>query len=299
MQKPVASTTPWHVLGAGSIGCLFAERLMAAGCAVTLLLRNPDRREQLLTNHGIRVQRDTESSDHLPQVEMVYDQGSAINKLLVATKAHQAVSAVKQVAERFTPDSTIVLLHNGMGVNEELSNFLPHLCIANAVTTEGSYTTSPFNVCHSGQGTTWVGRFDGGPKLTLVGDLEAAGFDVYWDDDIESRLLQKLATNCAINPLTARHRCLNGELLDSGSREQELDALCKEISSAFQAMGHSELATKLGDRVRQVINSTATNRSSMLQDVDRGAPTEIDITCPLNDRELKYIRQLADPTKGC
>ena len=32
--------THWHVLGAGSIGCLFAADLSDAGCPVTLLTRN-------------------------------------------------------------------------------------------------------------------------------------------------------------------------------------------------------------------------------------------------------------------
>jgi 2-dehydropantoate 2-reductase len=89
-------------------------------------------------------------------------------------------------------------------------------------------------------------------------------------------LWQKLAVNCVINPLTALHRCPNGELNNDPERSSQVAALCREVREIACAAGMAAAVADLHQIVTQVISSTATNRSSMLQDVLAGRPTEID-----------------------
>ena len=97
-----------------------------------------------------------------------------------------------------------------------------------------------------------------------------------WDADIDQALWLKLAINCAINPLTAVHGCLNGELAQRPELAMEVRRLCEEIAAISRAAGYTSAAANLEQAVTDVIAGTANNRSSMLQDVQDGHRTEID-----------------------
>ena len=57
------STTPvtWHILGAGSMGMLWATRLTRAGLPVKLILRNAERRQAYKAAQGLTLIEDEDS----------------------------------------------------------------------------------------------------------------------------------------------------------------------------------------------------------------------------------------------
>ncbi|WP_238603201.1 2-dehydropantoate 2-reductase, partial [Pseudomonas aeruginosa] len=112
----------------------------------------------------------------------------------------------------------------------------------------------------------------GGAAPAWLGQLSQAGIAHSWSADILERLWRKLALNCAINPLTVLHDCRNGGLRE---HSQEVAALCDELGQLLHAGGYVEAAGSLLQEVRGVIDATASNYSSMHQDVARGRRTEI------------------------
>ena len=97
----------------------------------------------------------------------------------------------------------------------------------------------------------------------------------YGTPHIDKSLWLKLAINCAINPLSALQRCQNGELA-SPQLAPRVTALCEEIMRVSAAAGFAGVTAELPGQVMAVIRATADNRSSMLQDVLAGRPTEIE-----------------------
>jgi 2-dehydropantoate 2-reductase len=90
-------------------------------------------------------------------------------------------------------------------------------------------------------------------------------------------LWKKLAVNAVINPLTAILRVPNGELL----HRPPLDPLIAEIvEEVWRVAARHKIPLptppELAEEVRRVCRGTASNRSSMLRDVEEGRPTEID-----------------------
>jgi 2-dehydropantoate 2-reductase len=109
--------------------------------------------------------------------------------------------------------------------------------------------------------------------------LESAKFNVEIVQDAQSLIWGKLVINAAINPLTAILRVPNGKLLELASARDLMKALAREAAQVAEA---EDVQLPFSDPVtaaEAVARRTAANHSSMLQDVLRGAPTEIDAIC--------------------
>jgi 2-dehydropantoate 2-reductase len=85
-----------------------------------------------------------------------------IESLIIAIKAYTIVDTVKALVHRLTPHSTIVLLHNGMGVYEQLVEEVfrnpeqrPHFIVA--VNDHGAWNKDYFHTVHAGEGSITFG----------------------------------------------------------------------------------------------------------------------------------------------
>lgn len=291
----------WYVLGTGAIGSLFASALAQGGSRVSLLTRpgankpeNPVRLRIGGLSTGISKSLFTSSPES----------DDAIQHLLVTTKAYDVETGIAAIAHRLTDNCQIVLLVNGMGLAEKLSARYPGISLFLATTTEGAYREPGGTVIHAGRGHTRLGGVDDADAPSWFADWRNLTLTCEWERHITSAMWQKLAINCAINPMTATENCRNGELLANSMLSARLQALCDEIASILQAAGHEEIAANLWQRVSEVVRGTADNRSSMLQDVASGKPTEIEhitgyllaiaeelnIPAPLNRQLLEQVR---------
>jgi 2-dehydropantoate 2-reductase len=264
-------STPWHILGAGSLGTLWATRLARAGLPVRLILRDIDRLHDYATAGGLTlVEQGVASSYAIPGETP--DSPGPIRRLLVACKAYDAESAVAGVAHRLAPDAELILLQNGLGSQEAVAAQVPQARCISASSTEGAFRDGDWRVVFAGHGYTWLG--DAGHPVApfWLDDLEAAKIPHEWSADILTRLWRKLALNCAINPLTVLHDCRNGGLQE---HHCEVATLCAELTELLERCGQPAAADNLQQEVERVIQATAANFSSMYQDVASKRRTEI------------------------
>ncbi len=262
----------WHVLGAGSLGMLWAARLARAGLPVRLVLRNATRLAAYeaagsavtLVEQGIEYR--------VPINAQALDDQRPIQRLLLACKAYDAQAAVATLAPRLAADAELILLQNGLGSQDAVAVQVPQArCIA-ASSTEGAFRQQDWRVVFAGHGHTWLGDAADPSPPAWLGELQRAGIPHQWTPDIVSRLWRKLALNCAINPLTVLHDCRNGGLQ---SHPCEVATLCAELVGLLERCGQSAAAADLHSEVLRVIQATAANYSSMHQDVAQGRRTEI------------------------
>ena len=75
--------------------------------------------------------------------------------------------------------------------------------------------------------------------------------------------------------MTALHDVLNGRLRESPWREEALELL-EEARRVAAAEGVAIDRGEAEAALWRVVDATSSNRSSMLQDLDRGRPTEIE-----------------------
>lgn len=288
-------STPWHVLGAGSLGTLWATRLARAGLPVRLILRDIDRLHDYATTGGLTLVEQGVASRYAIPAETP-DSPEPIRRLLVACKAYDAQSAVAGVAHRLAPDAELILLQNGLGSQEAVAALVPQARCISASSTEGAFRDGDWRVVFAGHGYTWLGDVSHPVAPLWLDDLEAAKIPHEWTADILTRLWRKLALNCAINPLTVLHDCRNGGLQQ---HHCEVATLCAELTELLERCGQPAAADNLQLEVERVILATAANFSSMYQDVANNRRTEISYllghACKVAQRHqlnLPHLQQL-------
>ncbi|WP_277372808.1 putative 2-dehydropantoate 2-reductase [Pseudomonas sp. AA-38] len=261
----------WHVLGAGSLGTLWATRLARVGLPVRLILRDRQRLTAFVQAGGLTLVEQGQVQRHAIGAELA-DAETPIQRLLLACKAYDAEAAILEVLPRLQPDAEILLLQNGLGSQDAVARHLPTQRCLFLSSTEGAFRQADFQVVFAGAGHTWLGDPQDASPPACLADLQAADIPHQWSPDILGRLWRKLALNCAINPLTVLHDCRNGGLHEHAD---EVAGLCQELSELLQQCGQAAAAEQLHEEVLRVIDATAANYSSMHQDVTQGRRTEI------------------------
>jgi 2-dehydropantoate 2-reductase len=222
---------------------------------------------------------DADGNEHSFDVKVIRDPGECrdVKLALVLVKAWQTDRAAEQIREVLATDALVVTLQNGLGNREELAQRLGWQRVALGITTTGATLLGPGLVRPGGEGVISIERH---PALDQLEEaLKAAGFDVHIVEDAQSLIWGKLVVNAAINPVTALLRIPNGELLERPPARQLMTALARETAQVATA---ESIPLPFPDPVaaaEEVARRTASNHSSMLQDVLRGARTEIDAIC--------------------
>lgn len=253
------------VLGCGALGQLWLAALHQQGHDVQGWLRIPQPfcpvNVTMLNGQHCNLNLTANDPDHLAQSEL----------LLVTLKAWQVSDAVTALLPQLSPHCTLLLLHNGMGTTEELPPHKQPLIIG--ITTHAARRDAT-TVVHVASGTTHIGSISDSDQQSHFAEvLHQALPDVAWHNNIAATCWLKLAANCVINPLTAIHRCTNGELL---AYPEKISTLCQEVADVMVREGFHTSHDTLQHYVEQVIQNTAANTSSMLQDIMAQRHTEID-----------------------
>ena len=273
-----ANNLTWHVLGAGSIGCLFAAYLQQANHNMTLIVRDKTGAARLQDQSGIILEREQQKVTVPIAGTAAAAIAQPITHLLICTKAQQTQTAINSIKTKLADKPVLVLLQNGMGVRELLLQAIPNATVLHAITTEGAWQRERFHVVHAGHGETVVGAIahDEQHCADAVASASRCELPIASVTDIERRLWLKLAINSVINPLTALYQCRNGELLQLPDIDNTIAQLCSEFAQVAAANQQSFAVDFLIENVRSVMRDTADNRSSMLQDILARRRTEID-----------------------
>ncbi|PIJ52239.1 2-dehydropantoate 2-reductase [Erwinia sp. OLTSP20] len=192
--------------------------------------------------------------------------------LIVTLKAWQVASALRNLAPQLNASCPVLLLHNGLGTLDELKGLRQP--ILQGVTTHAAMRDGNV-IIHIANGITHIGptSVEAARLSRLAEPLHHALPDVAWHNNVAAAAWQKLAVNCIINPLSVEYDCVNGMLAD---HQEEIARLSAEIAVIMAREGHHSTQEDLFNYVMQIVNSTAGNQSSMLQDVRAQRRTEID-----------------------
>jgi 2-dehydropantoate 2-reductase len=275
------------ILGAGALGSLFAYYLSSRTSAeVWLLARSP-------VPEGVTV----DGVGSAPVRVMVGPPAEPVDLLIVMVKAYATAEAVRWAAGAVGHSTVALTLQNGLGNAEALAEALGPGRVLAGTTAQGATLLGPGLVRHGGAGPTHLAPWaPDGPASALAPQVAAllngAGLPADVAPDPRPLIWAKLAVNCGINALTALLRVPNGEVLNRHGACRLMEGAAREAGAVARAAG-VVLTEDPVERVRLVAGATAANRSSMLQDVERGRRTEVDA---INGAVAERGRNLGVPT---
>ncbi len=265
------------LVGTGALATLFAARLSEAGHSVSML---GTWKEGLhaLQKEGARIV-DANGNEKNYSVYATDNPRDVKDSkyALVLVKAWQTERAAKQLQEALADDGLAITLQNGIGNKETLQSTLGVGRVSLGITTTGATLLAPGRVKVGGEGVISLEQNHASRRLEAM--LKSAKFNLQIVNDADSLVWGKLVINAAINPLTALLQVPNGELLNHPKARKMMGALAEETAEVAEAE-HVHLPFENPvSAAEDVARKTAQNKSSMFQDVLRGAPTEIDAIC--------------------
>jgi len=265
------------IVGTGALATLFAARLTEAGHTITMLGTWKEG-IRALNENGARL-IDANRKEKQFKVQATDDPHACLGMkhAIVLVKAWQTERVAKQLGECLADDGIVLTLQNGLENYETLVQHLGAHRTGLGTITIGATLLGAGWVKEAGEGIISIEQNQAlGP---IEAALQSARFNVQVVKDTGSLIWGKLVVNAAINPLTALLRVTNGELLKRPSTRGMMGKLALEAAQVARA---ENITLPFSDPIaaaEEVARKTAANRSSMLQDVLRGAPTEIDAIC--------------------
>ena len=179
-----------------------------------------------------------------------------------------------------------------MGSAQALQRALPKANIYCATSTDGAWRKGPFDVVRAGKGETLIGSFSDHLLAAEIPNFivnllaikpnnenqqdQPPLLNIAWHTDIRTPMWHKLAINSVINALTAIYQCANGELINHPQGRPRLQQLCIETQDVMARLGIAPMGQGLLKTALRILQQTALNKSSMLQDCQAGRPTEVE-----------------------
>ncbi|MDR6551360.1 2-dehydropantoate 2-reductase [Paenibacillus qinlingensis] len=293
------------VVGAGSLGLLFAAKLASQCSQLTMVTRTTEQASEL-AEQGIKLEgeasqtaKSTKSivySSYLEETreDIIPNERQVDYIFLMVKQTAITDELVTYLRHQMTDQTFLVCFQNGIGHEQKLSQAIAYDKLLFAVTTEGAKRNGLHSVRHTGRGITYFGVIESNKQLTpnnqhifFVQMLKSAGFRAELSNNMEVRIWSKLVINVVINPLTAILRVPNGDLLRSEWSRSLMQDLYEEALKLAN-LKRIALPDKLWDTILTVCEETKTNHSSMLQDIEAARQTEIDY---LNGRLVKVAEE--------
>lgn len=230
---------------------------------------------QAIRRDGLRIHGHTELCVHPRAVEEVAD-AEPPEVVIVTVKSYDTQSAVEALRPFWT-SSRFLSLQNGLGNVEALARRAER--VLGGVTYHGVTSVGPGEVAHAGNGDTVFGPVQGvdhaqGEEIARA--FRECGLAATVTDQVEATLWTKAVVNACFNPLTGVLRARSGSLDQVAWLRECSDLIVGEALAVARAYGVALDRDALLERVGMVARATAQNKSSMLQDLEKGRRTEID-----------------------
>ncbi len=260
------------IVGAGAIGSLFGALLSRV---TRVMLIGREAHVDAIRRRGLQVAGHSSFSARLDATtDPCAVQGAHL--ILLTVKANSTAAAAGDIAEHMKPGTPVVLMQNGLGVEDAAQAALPGAALMRGLTYHGVTFPEPGHVIWAGRGPTLIGAPPCGTPdaaQAVAALLNSAGIDTRVSEDIQRDVWEKTLVNIGINALGAITRMHNGLLAEHEHTRALMKRLVEEAQAVAASQGYDFDAF---DHVVDMARATGANKNSMLQDIEAGRPTEID-----------------------
>ncbi|MCQ4256437.1 putative 2-dehydropantoate 2-reductase [Stutzerimonas stutzeri] len=271
------------IIGTGAIGGFYGVMLARAGYDVHFLLRSE---YQAVKQNGLQINSAVHGSLHLDSVQAYGDASDMpmCDWVLVGAKSTSNQALAPLIEQVAAPDARVVVLQNGLGVEDELRNVLPDsLHLLGGLCFICVHRSALGVVEHQALGGVNLG-YHSGPaspqeQQALVEEgvamFRAAGVDSNAAANLNQARWQKLVWNMPYNGLSVLLGAGTAPLMANPDSRALVRSIMLETFGAAAACGHP-LPEVLVDRMMASTDHMPDYLPSMYHDHIQGRPMELD-----------------------
>ncbi len=269
------------VIGAGSLGSAIGGTLAVAGHDVVLVTRN-EAHVAAIAGSGLRLHDgDTE---HVVDVRVATEYGdlAPVDLAIVLVKSFDTDDAVRAASPVIDERTVLLTLQNGVGCEEIIGGIVGIERVVAGRTFVGGRLVEPGLVEYGieGRGTT-IGELDGSrsERIELIArTFTAAGMAVGISTDIRAMMWEKLFVNVATGAWSALTGLPYGALSVDPDVETMAIATVAEAMTVARALGIAVTTTDPATPWRRAWEGLPAGfKASMLQSIEKGSRTEVDV----------------------
>ena len=236
------------IIGTGAIGGFYGLLLARAGFDVHFLLRSE---YETVSRQGLRLSSAVHGELALHPVNAYRDAAAMppCDWLLVGAKSTSNAELAPLISQVAAPGARVVLLQNGLGVEEALRPLLPaHLNLLGGLCYICVHREAPGHVVHQSLGAVNLGYHSGpatdaAERMALLEEgvafFRAAGLDSTAMPSLEQARWQKLVWNVPYNGLSVLLNAGTTALMGNADSRALIQALMQEVVEGAMACGHT------------------------------------------------------------
>ncbi len=266
----------YGVIGAGAVGGYYGSKLVNAGKEVHFLFH---KHFDYVKQHGLQVDS-CDGSFHLDDLN-AYQHAEDMppcDVVLVGLKTVNNYLLPKLLSPLLKDDTLVVLIQNGIGVEEDLQKLMPKVQLAAGLAFICCAKSQPGLIEHQCYGYINIGNYScKNPDLilTVINDFREAGVDANEVEYDEARW-KKAVWNMPFNGMTVALQTQTDFLLKSPHTMQLIKDQMLEVIQAAQACGVKNIDDTFADKmIDNTLNMTPYSPSMKL-DFDFHRPMEIE-----------------------
>jgi 2-dehydropantoate 2-reductase len=264
------------IVGAGAMGAAYAAMFIeAAGFSVSFVARG--KRFERLKNQALTV------NSRLYNVPVVHPDkiSEPADLVLVAIKHHHLAGAVDDIAALAGRHTTILSVMNGLESEAIIGAAcgMDKLVYAIAVGIDAVRENQRFTYANPGKIVFGpIGNDSQGPQLDRIEEaLNRAGIPNEVPVDMIRAMWWKFMVNVGINQASAVLRAPYGVFQSSPDAQALIRSLMEEVVNLAEKAGVDLARKDIDEWDRIMANLSPTGKTSMLQDVEAGRKTEVEI----------------------
>lgn len=295
----------YGIIGTGAIGGYYGAKMAKAGNEVHFLLRSD---YDYVCRHGLQV-NSCNGSFHLDNIN-AYKSTADMPKcdvVFVGLKTTANKHLAELLPPLLKPDTLVLLIQNGIGVEEDVQKMFPEVQLAAGLAFICSAKTEPGLVDHQDYGQMNVGNYSASAQriTDLIDAFNAAGIKAAEVNYKEARW-RKAVWNMPFNGLTVALDTQTDKLLKHPSTRSLVRDMMLEVVHAAQADGVENLREDFVQKMLDMTDSMRPYSPSMKLDFDFHRAMEIEyiysrptqiaerVGCPMNklkmlEEQLRFI----------
>jgi 2-dehydropantoate 2-reductase len=267
------------VVGAGAMGSIFGACFVRGGHD-TVLVDVAHGLIERINTAGVTIVRDGEET--VTRVPATSDTESIgqVDAVAFCVKCYHTESAVELARPLVGPETVVASLQNGWGNGDVLAQAFPAEQIVVGVTYNSGTVLDVAKVAHPGVGPTTLGSFADGTTEgaeRLAGALSDGGLEARVASPVRPEIWKKLILNAASLPSAALTGMTAGAMGASEDMCALMSATAAEAVGVARALGFDIDERERIDTILSVSKRAGSTKASMLQDVEAGRRTEIDV----------------------